>query len=129
MTEDLPTPPLPLAIAYTLVSEPGWANGISRSCLAAAQPALQLAALLLAHHVEVDLDPADAGQLADGAGDVAGDGVAQRAARHRQPDVDPDGPVGRDLHVLDHAQLGDRAVDLGVVDAGQGLGHLLDGGR
>ena len=30
MTEDLPTPPLPLAMANTLVSEPGWANGISR---------------------------------------------------------------------------------------------------
>ena len=33
MTEDLPTPPLPLAIAYTLVSEPGLANGISFSAL------------------------------------------------------------------------------------------------
>ena len=30
MTDDLPTPPLPLAMAYTLVSEPGWAKGISR---------------------------------------------------------------------------------------------------
>ena len=30
VTEDLPTPPLPEAIAKTLVSEPGWANGISR---------------------------------------------------------------------------------------------------
>ena len=30
VTEDLPTPPLPLAIANTLVSEPGWENGISR---------------------------------------------------------------------------------------------------
>src|SRR6478609_8576335 len=30
VTDDLPTPPLPLAIAKTLVSEPGWANGISR---------------------------------------------------------------------------------------------------
>ena len=31
VTEDLPTPPLPLAIAYTLVSDAGLANGISRS--------------------------------------------------------------------------------------------------
>src|SRR6478735_11039878 len=30
VTDDLPTPPLPLAIAKTFVSEPGWANGISR---------------------------------------------------------------------------------------------------
>src|SRR5262252_5034839 len=31
VTDDLPTPPLPLATAYTRVSEDGWANGISRS--------------------------------------------------------------------------------------------------
>ena len=30
VTDDLPTPPLPLAIAKTLVSEPGWAKVISR---------------------------------------------------------------------------------------------------
>src|SRR5260221_2709685 len=33
VTDDLPTPPLPLATAYTLVSESGLANGITRSCL------------------------------------------------------------------------------------------------
>ena len=33
VTEDLPTPPLPEAIANTLVSEPGWANWISRCAL------------------------------------------------------------------------------------------------
>ncbi len=31
VTEDLPTPPLPEATAYTRVSEPGLANGTSRS--------------------------------------------------------------------------------------------------
>src|SRR5215471_1340880 len=31
VTEDLPTPPLPLATAYTWVSDDGCANGISRS--------------------------------------------------------------------------------------------------
>jgi hypothetical protein len=31
VTEDLPTPPLPLATAYTRVSDDGWANGISGS--------------------------------------------------------------------------------------------------
>src|ERR1700729_373583 len=30
VTDDLPTPPLPLATAYTLVSESGWANGMTR---------------------------------------------------------------------------------------------------
>ena len=33
VTEDLPTPPFPLATAYTRVSEPGLANGISGSGL------------------------------------------------------------------------------------------------
>ena len=31
VTLDLPTPPLPDATAYTRVSEPGWANGITGS--------------------------------------------------------------------------------------------------
>src|SRR5256885_2537912 len=31
VTDDLPTPPLPLATANTRVSDDGWANGISRS--------------------------------------------------------------------------------------------------
>src|SRR6266702_8583227 len=31
VTDDLPTPPLPLATAYTRVSEDGWANGICGS--------------------------------------------------------------------------------------------------
>lgn len=31
VTEDLPTPPLPEATAYTRVSEPGLAKGTSRS--------------------------------------------------------------------------------------------------
>src|SRR5216683_3949668 len=33
VTDDLPTPPFPLATAYTLVSDEGLANGISRSAL------------------------------------------------------------------------------------------------
>src|ERR687886_2195852 len=31
VTDDLPTPPLPEATAYTRVSEPGWENGITGS--------------------------------------------------------------------------------------------------
>src|ERR671916_3065082 len=31
VTDDLPTPPLPEATAYTRVSEPGWANGMTGS--------------------------------------------------------------------------------------------------
>ena len=63
VTDDLPTPPLPEATQYTRVSEPGWANGISRLGRAAAQVLAQVGALLVAHHVEVDAhrrDPRDA---------------------------------------------------------------------
>ena len=77
VTEDLPTPPLPLAMANTLVSDVGWAKGISFGA-PPAQPALQFLALLLAHHVQFDLDPGHARQLADRRGHVPGDGVAQR---------------------------------------------------
>ncbi len=31
VTVDLPTPPLPDAMAYTRVSDPGWANGMTGS--------------------------------------------------------------------------------------------------
>ena len=56
VTEDLPTPPLPEATAYTRVSEPGLAKGTSRSACAAAQRGRQLLALLVAHHVQLDVD-------------------------------------------------------------------------
>ena len=41
MTEDLPTPPLPEAIANTLVSEPGCENGISRCALPSLRTSLR----------------------------------------------------------------------------------------
>ena len=52
VTDDLPTPPLPLAIAKTLVSEPGWANGISRWAWPPRSVLLQAGALLGGHHAE-----------------------------------------------------------------------------
>src|ERR1035441_8540565 len=81
VTEDLPTPPLPLATAYTPLSAGGWADGITSLALHAARAAghpvppgprgrlgerdrrLRLAAaqlglprppLFLAHHVQVN---------------------------------------------------------------------------
>ena len=38
VTDDLPTPPLPDAMQYTLVSEPGWANGITGSAASPRSP-------------------------------------------------------------------------------------------
>ena len=65
MTDDLPTPPLPEAIAKTLVSEPGWANGISRWAWPPRSGLLQPGALLGGHHAEVEVDAGDAGDRAD----------------------------------------------------------------
>ena len=72
VTDDLPTPPLPLATAYTWVSDDGWANGISRS-RDRHGAGLQLAALLLAHHVQVHRHPGHAGDGGDGGGHVTGE--------------------------------------------------------
>ena len=94
VTDDLPTPPLPLATAYTRVSEVGWANGISGSGRPPRSWVCSAAPLLVAHHVELDADRGHAGQLADRRGDVPGDGVPQRAARDGQVDLD-DAPSRR----------------------------------
>ncbi len=107
VTEDLPTPALAAGHRVHLGQRGRAGERDLALRLAAAQLALQLAALLLAHHVEFDPDRGHAGQRADGAGHVAGDGVAQRAAGDRQPHVDPDRAVGGDLDVLDHPQFGD----------------------
>ena len=117
VTDDLPTPPLPLATAYTRVSEDGWANGISgsgrppRSCVCSAR---RCSSLITSSSTRTADTP---GTLADRRGDVPGDGVPQRAARDGQPDLDEHRPVGRDVDVLDHAELGDRPVDLRVLHA------------
>ena len=125
VTDDLPTPPLPLTIAYTLVSEEGWANGITRSGRAAAERGLHVLALLLAHHVELDPHAGHAGERRHRPGDPGGDRVPHRAAGHGQVHADGHDAVGADLDGFDHAEFGDRAADLGVVDAGQRGHHLI----
>ena len=111
VTEDLPTPPLPEATAYTRVSEPGWANGISRSAWPPRSAVAQRRALLVAHHVERRprraVTPATA---ADGGGDVAGDRLrigqpatvsstrhrdARRPRRSRRDSTMPSSVIGR----------------------------------
>src|SRR5437764_11354478 len=44
VTDDLPTPPLPEATAYTRVSEPGWANGMTGSAASVPRTVLRSAA-------------------------------------------------------------------------------------
>ena len=84
-----------------------------------AQPGLQFAALLLAHHAEVDLHathPADAGRRGR---DVGAQLVPQRAAGDREQDGHLGDAVRAYRGRLHHAQVGDRAVDLRVLDGGQ----------
>ncbi len=89
--------------------------------LTAAQLLLQRVALLGAHHVELDGHGHHAGQRPDRGGDVLGEGGLHRAAGDREVQRDVDVPVGAHRDVLHHAQLGDGAADLGVVDGGEGV--------
>ena len=129
MTDDLPTPPLPLTIAYTLVSEDGWANGITRS---GAPPrtvdcrSLRWSSLITSSSTRTPVTPAS-GVTAPVTRLVMVSRIGQPG--HGQVDADGDEPVAADLDGLDHAELGDRAADLGVVDAGQRGQHLLAGGK
>ena len=93
-----------------------------------AQVRRQLLAFLVGHRPEHDLDVVDVGQLHDRVGDVAGDAVLERAARHGQLDAHGDAPA-LDHHLVDHAELGDRLVDLGVVDGRQNGENLVLGGH
>lgn len=60
VTEDLPTPPLPEATAYTRVSEPGFANGTSRSALvprSAAASSLRCSSLITSSATSTPVTP------------------------------------------------------------------------
>ena len=93
--------------------------------LAAAERLLQRAFLLVGEHVEADRDLGHPVQL----GDLFGDGVfevgADRAAGGRQRDDDLDPAVVLDLDRAHHAQLDDRAAQLGVDHGAQLLGYLI----
>ena len=60
VTEDLPTPPLPEAIAIDLGQRAGLGERDLALGLAAAELLLQLGALLGGHHAELDVDTGDA---------------------------------------------------------------------
>ena len=66
--------------------------------------------------------------LADGRGHVTGDGLLERAAGHGQQDGEGDDTGVGDLDGVDHAEVGDRPLDLGVVDRRQRCLDLLEGG-
>ena len=93
---------------------------------AAAELLLQRALLLVAEHVEVDIDAGHALEGADrlchGGLEMAADRAARRGQRHGDVD-DPGGVMDRDR--ADHVELDDGAPELRVDDRLQGLGDLL----
>ena len=119
VTDDLPTPPLPLATASTRVVD-GTSVGAASS--RALNRARCIAAVFcsLRHLAVLDLHRADAGEAAHLRLDVLADLHPQRAAgggeRHRRPSTVA---VGADHDVVDHAEVDDRGVQLGVDDPGQ----------
>ena len=140
MTDDLPTPPLPDAIASTRVFES--MNGFGRCCVAAAlavrracewppppwSVAAERGALLVGHDGEVDVDVAHVGERAHRVGDPLGDLGPQRAAGDGQRDRHAD-PIARHGDAPHHLEIDDRLVDLGVLDGPERVEHLGLGGH
>ena len=89
-----------------------------------AEQLLQLQALFFAHDIELDKYFGDVRHFADRSHHAFGDGLAHRAAGDSEVDTDLDFAAG-DFDALEHADLGDRAMDLRVLDGGEGS---LDGG-
>ena len=122
VTDDLPTPPLPEAIASTRVRES--VNGLVRAASAGPAAVAELLAeglaLAVGHHREVDVDRVDAGERDHRVGHPASDLGAERAAGDRERDRHPDvGALDRDPP--EHVQVDDRAVQLRVLHGAQGF--------
>ena len=84
--------------------------------VASAQQLLQLGALIVVHDIEVDIHFRDVRNLHDRIDNPVGDGRAHRAPLDRQIDTDLDHPALADVDALEHADLGDRSINLWVVD-------------
>ena len=116
VTDDLPTPPLPLATARTRVVD---GTSVGAACSRALNRARCIAADFCScgHLAVLDLHRAHAGQAADLRLDVLRDLRPQRAAGGGERDVDHDVAVRAHPDVVDHAQVDDGGVQLGVDDA------------
>jgi hypothetical protein len=93
----------------------------------AVQALAQVLALLVGHHGELEVDARHALERGDGAVDAALDLVAQRAPRHGEGDQDTDAAVGADVDRAQHAEVDDRAVQLGVLHGAQCVDDLVVG--
>ena len=84
-------------------------------------------ALLVGHHGEVEVDAVDAVEGDDRGADPVLDLVAERAAGDGEGDADG-GHSPVDGHALDHAEVDDAAVQLGVLDGAERLDDVGFGG-
>ena len=81
-----------------------------------AEKLLQVGALFVAHDVELDIYRRHVGHLLDRFDDPIGDGAAHRTALDGEVDADIDDTTVVDVDALEHADLGDRPMDFGVVN-------------
>ena len=130
MTLDLPTPPLPLATAYTRVREPGWANGMTGSSVAPPPRSCDCSAwrcsgVITPKSISTPVTPgtaATAAVMSLRSLSFSGQPATVSSSSTR---TTPSAPI---VGGADHAQLGDGPADLRVVDGGQGgLDRVLDG--
>ena len=128
VTELLPTPPFPDAMASTRVVAGIWVSGaFSR----AAQRAFEhdLGALVGGHLAPVDRDVAHAGVGGDPGLDVLLDLGAERTAGDRQLHADAHVALGRHVGAGRHAEVDDVAAELRIDHAAQEPHDLFDGRR
>ncbi|MDQ0735603.1 hypothetical protein QFZ50_002066 [Arthrobacter agilis] len=118
VTLDFPTPPLPLATAYTRVSDDGLVERYAATPAGTLQAFLQCVPLRLVHHAELDLDAVHAVDARERGLGVPPDRVTQRAAGDGQEHPDAHGPAV-DGHGLEHPEFIERAAQFGVDHRGQ----------
>ena len=124
MTELLPTPPLPLAMASIAARQRNL--GVGR--LFAGVPAgleHHVGALVGVHLAPHDAHVGDTGVHADAGLDLALDVGAKWAATDRQLDADGDDAVGIDIDRRHHAERHDVGAELGIDDRAEHGQHLV----
>ena len=136
VTDDLPTPPLPDAIASTRVCES--VNGLGR-CSWPSSPCVGVTAAVellrpsaarssSVMTVRSTSTRSTPGERDDRVGDPLGDLGPERAAGDRQRDRDPD-PVAVDLDAPHHVEIDDRRWISGSSTGPEGVEHLGLGGH
>ena len=112
VTDDFPTPPLPLATARIRAVRGISVSGALLGLLPGATH--QVRALLGVHLAHADLHAGDTGQAPQARLDVVADLGPHGTAGDGQGDLHPDHPVLVHVDVLHHAEIDDAGVQLGV---------------